>query len=198
MKFRPLLIASTLVAAGLVSGTAHAALQTRVGGVVPHAVLMDYDDVLDVTWAGFAYGYSGWESAVSVAAASTYGGSSTWRLPTLSELASLHNTLTNEPGAGFSSTFPLLTFGVGSYWSSEAATSDTDAWFFQMGASFGFDPQTSLYIYNTGNAYQGGHGGTAVTWVMSGDVAAIPEADTWTMLLAGLGLVGLAVQRRRG
>ena len=34
--------------------------------------------------------------------------------------------------------------------------------------------------------------------VRPGDVAAVPEADTWAMLLAGLGLVGVAARRRRG
>lgn len=33
--------------------------------------------------------------------------------------------------------------------------------------------------------------------VRSGDVAAVPEPGTWAMLLAGLGLVGVAVRRRR-
>jgi hypothetical protein len=32
--------------------------------------------------------------------------------------------------------------------------------------------------------------------VRPGDVAAVPEADTWAMLLAGLGLVGAAARRR--
>lgn len=34
--------------------------------------------------------------------------------------------------------------------------------------------------------------------VRSGDVAAVPEADTWAMLLAGLGLVGAVTRRRLG
>ena len=34
--------------------------------------------------------------------------------------------------------------------------------------------------------------------VRDGQVAAVPEADTWVMLLAGLGLVGAATRRRRG
>ena len=34
--------------------------------------------------------------------------------------------------------------------------------------------------------------------VRAGDVAAVPEADDWAMLLAGVGLVGVAVRRRRG
>lgn len=33
--------------------------------------------------------------------------------------------------------------------------------------------------------------------VRSGNVAAVPEVDTWIMLLAGLGLVGTMAKRRR-
>ena len=37
------------------------------------------------------------------------------------------------------------------------------------------------------------------TWaVRDGDVVAVPEAESWAMLLAGLGLVGAATRRRRG
>lgn len=36
-------------------------------------------------------------------------------------------------------------------------------------------------------------------WAVStGDVAAVPEADTWAMMLAGLGLVSVVTRRRRG
>lgn len=36
-------------------------------------------------------------------------------------------------------------------------------------------------------------------WAVSpGDVTAVPEADTWALLLAGLGLVGMAARRRSG
>jgi MYXO-CTERM domain-containing protein len=44
------------------------------------------------------------------------------------------------------------------------------------------------------------YGGGNVWAVSSGDVgiAAVPEADTWPMLLAGLALVGAASRRRRG
>lgn len=34
--------------------------------------------------------------------------------------------------------------------------------------------------------------------VIDGDVAAVPEPEIWAMLLAGLGLIGVATRRRRG
>ena len=62
---------------------------------------------------------------------------------------------------------------------------------------------------NTGNAWAFGFSdgyqpagykgsGFYALAVSPGDVAAVPEADTWAMLLAGLGLVGVATRRRRG
>jgi hypothetical protein len=51
------------------------------------------------------------------------------------------------------------------------------------------------------SGYQGGAFQTVFRYawaVHPGDVGAVPEVDTWAMLLAGLGLVGVAVRRRRG
>ncbi len=47
----------------------------------------------------------------------------------------------------------------------------------------------SFYIDPTGY--------TGEQFTMRYEVAAVPEAETWAMLLAGLGLVGFAVRRRR-
>jgi hypothetical protein len=58
------------------------------------------------------------------------------------------------------------------------------AWIFYMHVGYQ-DPE---YKYNELSAWA----------VRSGDVVAVPEADTWAMLLAGLGLVGVAAKRRRG
>ena len=56
------------------------------------------------------------------------------------------------------------------------------------------------WIFHQGVAFQGPAGDIpSYAWaVRDGDVAAVPEADTWAMLLAGLGLVGVAARRRRG
>jgi hypothetical protein len=55
-----------------------------------------------------------------------------------------------------------------------------------------FDP---YYGFQYGDPKYNEHYAWAVS---SGDIAAVPEADTWVMLLAGLGLVGVAARRRRG
>jgi hypothetical protein len=71
------------------------------------------------------------------------------------------------------------------YWSGLEHALDTNyAWYFYTGIG-GQDADRK------GNDYY--------AWsVRPGDVAAVPEADTWAMLLAGLGLVGVAARRRRG
>lgn len=61
-------------------------------------------------------------------------------------------------------------------------TPDTGAWYFGMMGGF---------QYPDGKTYP------AYAWaVRDGDVAAVPEADTWAMLLAGLAIVGMAARRR--
>ncbi len=71
------------------------------------------------------------------------------------------------------------------YWSgSEYAPYPNDAWHF--GTNLGYQ-----YAYNGNDDFY-------ALAVRAGDVAAVPEADDWAMLLAGVGLVGVAVRRRRG
>jgi hypothetical protein len=50
--------------------------------------------------------------------------------------------------------------------------------------------------YGIQNAYYKNENHGYAWAVRDGDVAAVPEADTWAMLLAGLGLVGVATRRR--
>ncbi len=71
------------------------------------------------------------------------------------------------------------------YWSGlEYAPNTTAAW--------------NFYMHN-GRQHVSNKGLNYYAWaVRPGDVAAVPEADAWAMLLAGLGLVGVAARRRRG
>jgi hypothetical protein len=50
----------------------------------------------------------------------------------------------------------------------------------------------------TWSAFMGGPftTGNAPTWTLSGTITAVPETSNYTMLLSGLGLVGLIVRRR--
>jgi hypothetical protein len=86
---------------------------------------------------------------------------------------------------GLVNTGPFSNLQFNYYWSgTEDATNPTDfAWTFYFGIGY----QTTTP--KDGNTF---------AWaVRDGDVAAVPEASTWTMLLAGLGLIGVAARRRR-
>jgi hypothetical protein len=206
-----------LFAAFLTSGAAQAALHDRGGGLI-------YDDVLNVTWlqdandaqtSGYdSDGVMTWDEAMVWASQLTYGGFDDWRLPktiqpdascshqysgglgyfagcTGSELGYLFNVaLSGNAGESILTThntaFSMFdNVHAAFYWSeTEYPNQANQAWNFNMDngyqyADYKFDP----FRYS---------------WaVRDGDVAAIPEPETYAMLLAGLGLVGIAYQRRR-
>jgi hypothetical protein len=81
---------------------------------------------------------------------------------------------------------PFINLQQNVYWSAtEYAPNPTTAWSFHMGMGY----QLAYDKVNPNYAWA----------VSSGDVgiAAVPEPDTWAMLLAGLGLVGVATRRRK-
>lgn len=89
-----------------------------------------------------------------------------------------------QTGWGLTNTGPFPNFQPGTYWSGTEYVPNTDfAWVFATTGSQVFNPKS----YNN-----------RTLAVSPGDVGAVPEADTWAMLLAGLALVGVAVGRRRG
>ena len=58
----------------------------------------------------------------------------------------------------------------------------------------------TVWVFDMGSGQQfgGDKGFVHYAWaVQSGDVAAVPEADTWAMLLAGLGLIASMARRRQ-
>ena len=80
-----------------------------------------------------------------------------------------------------------------------ASLAETQFW---TGSEYGPHPEAA-WIFN----FSYGHDQLALKSydymplaVSPGDVgiAAVPEANTWAMLLAGLGMVGVATRRRRG
>lgn len=78
---------------------------------------------------------------------------------------------------------PFVNLEGGYYWSgTEYPGSTSNAFIF----GFGWSDQFS-YVKS---------GGSYAWAVRDGDVAAVPEADTWVMILAGLALVGAAARRR--
>lgn len=93
------------------------------------------------------------------------------------------NCSTAQVGWGLS-TGPLTNLQASYYWS-----------------GLEYAPRTnSALLFNFGLGYQAPEvksSGFYALAVSPGDIAAVPEADTWAMLLAGLGLVGGAGLRRR-
>ncbi len=230
-------LAPIVLALGLVSGSAHAALQGRDLNGSLGSFEAYYDTDRDITWladANYAktsgyveYGVMGWADANTWAANLslvdavnnlTYDN---WRLPTVvdtgtpgcnfaftgtdcgynvdtatGEMAHLfYNVLGNkayydtagnpQSGGGLTNTGPFTNFQPYGYWSAT------------------YEPNTlnSAWDFDFGSGYQGVVYDSYVTYalaVSSGDVGAVPEADTWAMLLAGLALVGAAARRRRG
>lgn len=90
-----------------------------------------------------------------------------------------------QPGWGELKSGPFSNMSANLYWTGTAyAPRPGEAW----NIDFNFGAQSSNLM-----------GAGMYAWaVTQGDVAAVPEADTWAMLLAGLGLLGLAARRRAG
>ncbi len=232
-NIRSTLIASSLVAAALASGSAQAALDGRDldGNLATFEAYYDTD--LDITWLGNANmnNLMTWDDATTWAANLSFTDGvnvyDNWRLPTTtdtgpagcdfansgtdcgynvdpasSEMAHLyHVTLGNQsvltttgadsgahgggvnPGSTLDNTGPFTNFQSNLYWSgAEYAPSPSSAWVFGTGDGF----QTIF-----GKAYS-----FYALAVSPGDVAAVPEAETYALMLAGLGLIGWRVGRR--
>ncbi|MDP2832535.1 MAG: PEPxxWA-CTERM sorting domain-containing protein [Pseudomonadota bacterium] len=102
-------------------------------------------------------------------------------------VTSTAGTCVSQSGSGLinGGLFTNFHTGTGAYWSgTENALSTSKAWNFTF--------------YNGSQSYNIKPNVFFAMAVRPGDVAAVPEADTWAMLLAGLGLVGVAARRRRG
>ena len=177
-------------------GSAQADLFDRGGGLI-------YDSDLNVTWAANANinGAMDWSTANSWAAGLVFGGVSDWRLPT-SDTCSAYNCTGSEMGHLFYSelggvagidiatthntNYSLFSnFLSNYYWSgTEYAPATDDAWFFRTGIGFQ-GAGSKLYDFYA-------------LAVHSGDVAApIPEPETYALMLAGLGLLGIVGRRRK-
>ena len=115
---------------------------------------------------------------------------------TASEMAYLYYNDLGNKGVFDTSGYPVGVYGVTNagpfqnlkssfYWSgTEYAPSSVYAW----GFATTYGAQGAGYKVSSSFALA----------VRPGDVAAVPEADTWAMLLAGLGLMGVVARRRRG
>lgn len=90
-------------------------------------------------------------------------------------------------GSCLQNTGPFVNLTPIAYWTGIESGYDTSqAWTFRMDSGM------------QGTGYKDHPNNTFYAWaVRDGDVAVVPEADTWVMLLAGLGIVGVAARRRR-
>ncbi|MEQ1591327.1 MAG: PEP-CTERM sorting domain-containing protein [Thiobacillaceae bacterium] len=214
MSIRSTLIASGFIAASLISGTAHAVLQGRDLSGSEGSFDAYYDTDLNITWLANVNAPMAWADANTWAAnlSITDGVNvyDNWRLPTTlqpdascgdqySGVSSGNNCIGSEMGHLFyaelggtagqsilTNTGPFTNLQAGTYWSATeyAPNSNYLAWYFSFG-----------YGYQWADVKGGSFYALAVS---PGDVAAVPEADTWAMLLVGLTLVGTATRRGRG
>jgi hypothetical protein len=225
MQHKPLILA--LLAGLTLSGAAQAALESRLNGaavydtdlnitwlsnanlIASNTFGLNYGQTYGYDNAGifnaiYSDGIASWGGAQTwIAAMNTanYLGYSDWALPTTTGDCSIYNCTDSQMGhlfyteGGLSAGQSILSsaaltskfsnFQSSVYWSgSEFALGPDSAWSFGMNDGY----QNPTVRYNSFYAMA----------VRPGDVAAVPEADTWAMLLAGLGLVGVVVRRRRG
>jgi hypothetical protein len=205
-------------------GTWETTLQGRdLDGNTANGFEAYYDTALNITWlADPGAGGGGWYAAKAWAANLNVNGITGWRLPdvkpvngvsfnysssldgstdlgfgitsTQSELAHMYYvTLGNkayyspdgneQPGGGLTNTGPFSNYGAAS-----------DFWF-----GVGFQSPSCcawVFVTNTGRQYYNGTDHGLYAWaVHSGDVAAVPEPQTYAMALVGL--AALLVTRKR-
>ena len=195
-------LAPLVLALGLVSGSAHAALQGRDLNGSPGSFEAYYDTDLNITWtSGNLLGFVTWAAANTWAATLSFtDGVNTydnWRLPT-SDTCIGYNCVGSDMGylfyreLGISAGQSILAIGPSdrkldlqtySYWSGTEFTLSKDyAW-----------------AFNFENGYQGKRvkdfGGLALA-VSPGDITAVPvPAAAWLLGSGLLGLIGVARRR---
>ena len=201
-------IVATAAGAGalLIAGAAQAALQDRDfdGDSVVDAF---YDIDFDITWLRNANvnGTMDWDTAVAWADSFSFAGYDDWRLPT---------TLQPDPSCsrqsgGVSDGRNCTGSEMGHLWHVELGNSGsmTNTGNFQnlqhstywSATEYAPNPSGFAWYFHTGMGTQYAQNKNVPKYAMAvraGDVAAIPEPQTYALMLAGLGALAL-VQRRR-
>jgi len=195
--------------------SAQAALEARPGGMV-------YDTVQNITWLQnwSTNGVMDWTTANDWANNLVHGGFDDWRLPTTNTTASSNCDSNFNPGGGF----PQQYFGynctgsemghmfynefgatagdsilVGANAANLALFTNVQSDFYWSGTEYAPNPDAAwLFLTTDGSQlFVGKNVALYAVAVRPGDVAAIPEPQTYAMLLAGLGALAVAVRRRR-
>jgi len=185
------------LAAAVLSGTAQAALQGRdLNG--DGTVDAFYDTDLNITWRRNANlnGLMSWADAVAWADNMAFGGYTDWRLPTSAACLAFNCTgsemghlwyveLGNLAGDATPNTGNFVNMQLYAYWSGTTYASDA----------------SQAYHFNIDLGDQDVAGKVNPLFAMAvrpGDVlAAVPEPETYAMMLAGLAALGVGTRRRR-
>lgn len=148
-----------------------------------------------VTWWG-ALAFVDYLNSIS------YGGSDQWRLPTVANADFGYDTSNGTAaGAELSELFYQELGGTLGNPIPNTATFDNEQTYYHYWSDteYALDP-TYAWFFGTHQGYQDGYVKSYQfrAWAVSpGQVAAVPEADTVAMLLAGLGILGAVMRRRR-
>jgi hypothetical protein len=170
----------TLLLAGT-SLVSHAAV-TAVSTTGASSAWQFKDSQTGLTWTnGNAFPVLGLSFADASKAASSLGDG--WRLPTYAEFVTLYNDLGQVKEASGSNHWGgVFTTNGNQYWTSTPTSTDSALIRY-------FIPQNPIVV---GEPFH--DKGTKVnTWA----VTTVPEPETYAMLLAGLGLMGIAAMRRK-
>ena len=184
------LFVGLLMAAGIICApAAQAALEDLGNGVIA-------DTDLGIAWLSDANysktsgyntnGIMNWNAANTWVDQLNAGGHSDWRLPTTSEFSHLfYDELGGVTNSNIYDTHNNANFALfsnivasGGYWTTTPTGDATTHSTFYFDRGYGFDHDMNL-----------GHYAMAV--------AAVPEPETYAMLLAGLGLVSLVARKRK-
>jgi hypothetical protein len=236
-SIRTTLITSSLIAASLISGAAHAALQGRDLNGSAGSFEAYYDTDLDITWladANYAQtsGYDAdgrmtWAAATTWAAQLDINGYADWRLPTTTDTGTAGCNFAYsgtdcgynvDPASSEMAHLYFVTLGNQSYYTTTGAVSaayagganpnstldnvgpftNFQSYYYWSGTAYAPDPSNAWnFLTDYGNQNDVAKAGIFYALAVSpGDVGAVPEAQTYALMLAGLGLIGWRARRR--